>query len=153
MKHFWIVVSLAALVSTTGAKPQGSRLVMPLSHSEVQPDGFCRGFEEGWKTLKGELAIVPICPIEPVTPIGSTSYREGIKAGMRAAQNARGGNTGGASSRDSGEDFCDGFSVGWKTVKGDLSIEPICPVAPITPIGSTGYREGIKAGVARARSR
>jgi hypothetical protein len=153
MKRVWIVVSFAALFSTMGAKPQASRLVMPASHNEVQPGGFCRGFEEGWKTLKGELAIVPICPIEPITPIGSTSYREGIKAGMRAAQNAGGGNTGGGSSQDSSEDFCDGYSVGWKTVKGDLSIVPICPIAPITPIGSTSYREGIKAGVARARSR
>jgi hypothetical protein len=153
MRRFYIVVSLFAVFATTAAKPQGSRLVVAFSHADVQPDGFCQGFEEGWKTLKGELAIVPICPIEPITPIGSTSYREGIKAGMRAAQNARGGNTGGTSSQDSSEGFCDGYSVGWKTVKGDLSIVPICPIAPITPIGSTGYREGIKAGVARARSR
>jgi hypothetical protein len=123
--------------------------VSPLS---AQPGGFCRGFAEGWMTVKGELAIVPICPIEPITPIGSTPYREGIKAGMRAGERAGGGNTGGGSSRNSSDDFCDGFGVGWKTIKGDLSIAPICPIAPITPIGSTSYREGIKAGVAKARS-
>lgn len=47
---------------------------------------FCDGFKEGYKTIKGDMVIVPICPIEPITPIGSTSYREGIKAGIRKAQ-------------------------------------------------------------------
>ncbi|MEK7241109.1 MAG: hypothetical protein AAB224_11040 [Gemmatimonadota bacterium] len=117
-----------------------------------QSGHFCDGFEEGWKTVKGELAVVPVCPVEPVTPVGSTPYREGIKSGIRAGQRAGGGNTGGGSSRESGEDFCDGFAVGWKTIKGDLAIVPICPIAPITPIGSTPYREGIKAGMAKARS-
>jgi len=48
-------------------------------------DEFCAGFEEGYKTVKGNLVIVPICPIAPITPIGSTDFREGIKAGIRAA--------------------------------------------------------------------
>lgn len=46
---------------------------------------FCRGFSEGYKTIKGDMALVPICPLEPITPIGSNSYREGIKAGIAAA--------------------------------------------------------------------
>jgi len=49
-------------------------------------DEFCAGFEEGYKSIKGEMVIVPICPIPPTTPIGSTDFREGIKAGMRAAR-------------------------------------------------------------------
>ena len=49
-------------------------------------DEFCAGFEEGYKTVKGSMVIVPICPIGPITPIGSTDFREGIKAGIRAAQ-------------------------------------------------------------------
>ena len=48
-------------------------------------DEFCAGFEEGYKTVKGDMVIVPICPIAPITPIGSTDFREGIKAGIRAA--------------------------------------------------------------------
>ena len=48
-------------------------------------DEFCAGFEEGYKSIKGNLVIVPICPIAPITPIGSTDFREGIKAGIRAA--------------------------------------------------------------------
>ncbi|CZG75651.1 TPA: hypothetical protein RJX18_001752 [Legionella pneumophila] len=51
----------------------------------VYASAFCNGFEEGYKTIKGDMVIVPICPIEPITPIGSNSYREGIKAGIRAA--------------------------------------------------------------------
>ena len=46
---------------------------------------FCDGFEEGYKAVKGDMVIVPICPVEPITPIGSTPFREGIKAGVRAA--------------------------------------------------------------------
>ncbi len=46
---------------------------------------FNVGFEEGYKAIKGDLVIVPIPPIAPITPIGSTDFREGIKAGMRAA--------------------------------------------------------------------
>lgn len=48
---------------------------------------FCAGFAEGYKTVKGDMVIVPICPIAPITPIGSTDFREGIKAGIRAAGN------------------------------------------------------------------
>jgi hypothetical protein len=132
-------------------------LVVPPSEAHGQNRDFCNGFSEGWKTLKGDLTIVPICPIAPITPIGSTPYREGIRAGMSAARRAGGGSgggsSGGASSRNTQRDFCEGFSVGWKTLKGDLTIVPICPIAPITPIGSTPYREGIRAGERRARRR
>lgn len=48
-------------------------------------EAFCAGFVEGYKTVKGNLALVPLCPIEPITPIGSTPFREGIKAGIAAA--------------------------------------------------------------------
>ena len=126
-------------------------LLAPFSEAHGQKSQFCRGFSEGWRTEKGELAVEPICPIEPITPIGSTPYREGLKAGMGAGQRAGGGNTGGGSSRNDQRDFCQGFQVGWKTIKGDLTIVPICPIAPITPIGSTSYREGLKAGMEKAR--
>ena len=46
---------------------------------------FCAGFEQGYKTIKGNMAMVPLCPIEPITPIGSTPFQEGIKAGIAAA--------------------------------------------------------------------
>ena len=46
---------------------------------------FCAGFAEGYRSVKGNIAILPVCPVAPVTPVGSTSFREGIKAGIRAA--------------------------------------------------------------------
>ena len=47
---------------------------------------FCAGFGEGYKSVKGDMVIIPICPIAPIAPIGSNDYREGIKAGIRAAR-------------------------------------------------------------------
>lgn len=49
---------------------------------------FCQGFEIGYKTVKGNMAMTPMCPIEPITPIGSTPYQEGLKKGMRKARSA-----------------------------------------------------------------
>lgn len=51
----------------------------------AQQGEFCAGFAEGFKSIKGDMVIVPICPIAPITPIGSTPFREGIKAGIAAA--------------------------------------------------------------------
>lgn len=48
-------------------------------------DEFCAGFEEGYKTVKGDMVLVPLCPLAPLTPLSSTDFREGIKAGIRAA--------------------------------------------------------------------
>ena len=47
---------------------------------------FCAGFTEGYKSIKGDMVLVPLCPLAPLTPLGSTDFREGIKAGIRAAQ-------------------------------------------------------------------
>ena len=54
--------------------------------SYATQEEFCTGFAEGYKSIKGDMVIVPICPIAPVTPIGSNDFREGLKAGMAAAQ-------------------------------------------------------------------
>lgn len=115
---------------------------------------FCQGFEEGWKSIVGG-ALVPICPIEPITPIGSTSFREGLKAGERAAERSgrQRSAIGDNPRRERADAFCDGFEEGYRAIKGELSVVPICPIAPITPIGSTPFREGVKAGMAKARGR
>ena len=47
---------------------------------------FCAGFVEGYKSVKGDMAVVPACPAAPPTPVGSTPFREGLKAGIRAAE-------------------------------------------------------------------
>lgn len=46
---------------------------------------FADGFREGYKSVKGNMVLVPLCPLAPLTPLGSTPYREGIKAGIKAA--------------------------------------------------------------------
>ena len=46
---------------------------------------FCRGFEEGYKLIKGKHAYVPYCRFQSYTPYGSTPFREGLKAGMKVA--------------------------------------------------------------------
>jgi len=47
---------------------------------------FCDGFAEGYLSIMGSIAVVPVCPVWPVAPAGSTDFREGLKAGMRAAR-------------------------------------------------------------------
>lgn len=61
-------------------------LALPIAAHGQRKSEFCRGFEEGWKAIRGELALTPLCPVEPITPIGSTPFREGLKAGMARAR-------------------------------------------------------------------
>ncbi len=57
------------------------------SHSAfASQDEFCAGFAEGFKAVKGNMALLPLCPLAPLTPLGSTPYREGLKAGMKAGE-------------------------------------------------------------------
>lgn len=49
------------------------------------------------------------------------------------------------------DEFCDGFEEGYKMIKGDGAFVPFCPFEPFTPYGSNPYREGVKAGMAKAR--
>mgnify|MGYP000462237441 CR=1 FL=1 len=51
-------------------------------------DEFKAGFEEGYKSIKGDMVLVPLCPLAPLTPLGSTPFREGLKAGIKAAGGA-----------------------------------------------------------------
>jgi hypothetical protein len=51
----------------------------------VHASSFCDGFREGYLSVKGNNAMVPMCPMETMTPMGSTPFRAGIKAGIRAA--------------------------------------------------------------------
>ena len=46
---------------------------------------FELGFQEGYRIIQGDLSLVPLTPVQPVTPLGSTPFREGIKKGMNAA--------------------------------------------------------------------
>jgi len=53
----------------------------------VGASDFCRGWEWGYKLIKGDTELVPLCPLEPAfTPEGSTPYKEGVKMGIAKAK-------------------------------------------------------------------
>ena len=54
--------------------------------SFASQDEFCAGFSEGYKSIKGDMVLVPMCPMAPLTPMGTTDFRQGFLAGIRAAQ-------------------------------------------------------------------
>lgn len=54
--------------------------------AHASQDEFCAGFSEGYKSIKGDMVMVPMCPMAPMTPMGTTDFRQGFLAGIRAAQ-------------------------------------------------------------------
>jgi len=46
---------------------------------------YQKGFEEGYRMIMGASALLPLAPIQPLTPLGSTPFREGLKAGINLA--------------------------------------------------------------------
>lgn len=140
MRKIFAVAAGLTLCLTTAAMGQRSE--------------FCEGFKDGWNSARGG-SVLPVCPVPPVTPVGSTAYREGLKRGAAEAQ-SRSDGRGAVSSqsrREEQRDFCSGFSEGYRSVKGNLAVVPVCPVPPVTPTGSTAYGEGVKRGMAEARRR
>lgn len=67
------------------SKLMAAFFALALSSSVLASD-FCDGFVEGYKSVAGNSAFVPMCPFEPMTPFNSTPFREGIKAGITAAK-------------------------------------------------------------------
>jgi hypothetical protein len=59
--------------------------IAPYAFAGVQEE-FCAGFSEGYKTVKGNMVLLPLCPLAPLTPLGSTPFREGLKIGIKSAQ-------------------------------------------------------------------
>ncbi|MGZ3084143.1 hypothetical protein [[Haemophilus] ducreyi] len=47
---------------------------------------YQKGFEEGYRMIMGASALLPLVPIQPLTPLGSTPFREGLKAGINLAK-------------------------------------------------------------------
>lgn len=47
---------------------------------------YQKGFEEGYRMIMGASALLPLEPIQPLTPLGSTPFREGLKAGINLAK-------------------------------------------------------------------
>lgn len=120
-------------------------------HALAQKSDFCVGFSEGWKSLKGDLAMAPMCPIPTVSSIGITAYHEGVKAGVSKARSTGGEPPLRATPGRDHESFCDGYADGWRSIKGTDNLMPVCPRPPITPIGSTPYKEGLRVGMQKGR--
>jgi len=59
--------------------------IFPFITSAAQPQ-FCAGFNEGYRSIMGNLVVIPICPLSPLTPLGMTDFQNGIGFGIRAAQ-------------------------------------------------------------------
>lgn len=53
--------------------------------AEAMASDFCEGFESGFKSVKGEFAFPPLCPLKPLTTTGKTDYQLGKQIGARTA--------------------------------------------------------------------
>lgn len=49
------------------------------------------------------------------------------------------------------EEFCAGFNQGFQSIRGNLSLTPICPLAPLPPMGITDFQNGIGFGIRAAQ--
>lgn len=46
---------------------------------------YAKGFEQGFRAIRGSMAMLPMLPMQPMTPMGSTPFRVGIIVGMKKA--------------------------------------------------------------------
>lgn len=51
-------------------------------------NNFQKGFEEGYRMIMGSFSLMPLTPLQPLIPLGSTPFREGLKLGIKHAKNA-----------------------------------------------------------------
>ena len=47
---------------------------------------FCDGFEKGYQSVKGDMALVPFCPFEPFVMTDKSDYQLGRQIGERKAK-------------------------------------------------------------------
>jgi hypothetical protein len=83
-----MTIILFVLASLVGAPEQNeTNLLNDKDYEQGWVDGYC----EGWRDVKGELAICPIAPITPISKIECASgykcgYNRGFKSGMKKAK-------------------------------------------------------------------
>ena len=56
-----------------------------LAASTANASEFCDGFAAGFKSVKGDYALVPICPLEPFHSYGTDPFDAGASLGVKKA--------------------------------------------------------------------
>ena len=78
MKNLLIILTLSLCFTATDFKAQDYN---------VYNDPYCKGREEGycegWKDVKGVLALCPITPVCPVPKVYRTRYLDGYNRGFK----------------------------------------------------------------------
>lgn len=86
-----MVVGTTFLMSFTNfcsEKEVKTEVIMQSDYEEGWEDGYC----EGWKDVKGQMALCPLTPLCPLPELECSEgykcgYNRGFKAGMKAARN------------------------------------------------------------------
>lgn len=75
------IILLAALVTLF------LTLAAITTSSLMQTSEFLKGWEaghcEGWKDVKGDLAVCPVTPTAPVADVGKNTYKGGYNKGFK----------------------------------------------------------------------
>lgn len=51
----------------------------------VDDSDYAAGFEQGFRMVRGNMAMLPMLPMQPMTPMGSTPFRVGLEMGIKHA--------------------------------------------------------------------
>lgn len=51
----------------------------------VKDNDYRAGFEQGYRSVKGSMAMLPLLPLQPLTPLGKTPFQVGLEMGVKAA--------------------------------------------------------------------
>ena len=48
----------------------------------IDDNDYRAGFEQGFRAVAGANAVLPVVPVQPVTRVGQTPFRMGIRKGI-----------------------------------------------------------------------
>ena len=48
----------------------------------VDPNDYREGFVQGFRAIRGDVAVLPVLPVQPVTSVGRTPFQMGIIRGI-----------------------------------------------------------------------
>ncbi len=50
----------------------------------VDDNDYREGFVQGYRAVRGSTVIIPVIPVQPVTKVGQTPFRMGLRNGIAA---------------------------------------------------------------------